>query len=82
MIAEKTRAVGMVEKILDEFPVAIYELNGDGKNTFLLAVENRRPHVHNVLLDWRIIKASVFRQVDNLAAQLAKHKPWLILKKK
>ncbi|GMN69718.1 hypothetical protein TIFTF001_038765 [Ficus carica] len=68
----------MVEKILDEFAVAIYKLNGDAKNAFLLAVENRQPHVYNLLLDRRIIRVSVFRQVDNLAAQLAKHRPWLI----
>lgn len=75
----------MVEIILDEFPVAIQDVDGDGKNALLLAVENRQPNVYNMLLDRKIIKESVFRQVDNwgnsalhLAAQLGKHKPWLI----
>ena len=76
----------MVEKILKEFPVAIQDLDSDGKNVVLLAVENRYPQIYNLLLNSKIPKESVFRQVDkdgnsalHLAAQCPENRPSLIL---
>ena len=70
---------------MDEFPVAIQDLDSEGKNAVLLAVENRHQPVYKLLLKREFLKESVFRQVDckgnsalHLAAQLSKHKPWHI----
>ena len=75
----------MVEKILKEFPVAIQDLDSDGKNVVLLAVENRQPQIYKLLRKKIPIK-SVFRQVDkdgnsalHLAAQCPENRPSLIL---
>ena len=75
----------MVQKILKEFPVAIQDLDSDGKNVVLLAVENRHPQIYNLLRNSKIPKESVFRQVDkdgnsalHLAAQFQENRPWLI----
>ena len=85
LIAAKTGVAEIVEKILDEYPVAIQDLDINGKNVVLLAVENRQPHVYKLLVNRKLLKESVFRQVDkygnsalHLAAQLGEHKPWLI----
>lgn len=60
-------------------------MNSENKNIVLLAVENRQPHVYQLLLKKNIMKDSVFRAVDekgnsalHLAAMLGDHKPWLI----
>ncbi|KAL5542606.1 hypothetical protein UlMin_010316 [Ulmus minor] len=85
LIAAKMGVVEIVEKILDEFPVAIQDLDCNNKNVVLLAVENRQPQVYNLLLNKNILKESLFRQLDNegnsalhLAAQCKDHQPWLI----
>ncbi|XP_038887556.1 uncharacterized protein LOC120077673 isoform X2 [Benincasa hispida] len=85
LIAAKNGVVEMVEKILHLFPVAIHDLNADQKNIVLLAVENRHPHIYELLLHKNILKESAFRMVDSqgnsalhLAAKLGDHKPWLI----
>ncbi|PON92521.1 Transmembrane protein [Trema orientale] len=85
LIAAKMGVTEMVEKILDEFPVAIQDLDSDNKNVVLLAVENRQSQVYNHLLHRKILKESVFRQLDNegnsalhLAAQCKEQRPWLI----
>ncbi|XP_062109132.1 uncharacterized protein LOC133819805 [Humulus lupulus] len=86
LIAAKTGVTEMVEKILNSFPVAINDEDSAGRNVVLLAVEYRQPLVYDLLLKNRkFLKDSVFRHVDNngntalhLAAQLGKHKPWLI----
>ncbi|KAL5542601.1 hypothetical protein UlMin_010311 [Ulmus minor] len=85
LIAAKMGVVEIVEKILDEFPVAIQDLDCNNKNVVLLAVENRQPQVYNLLLNKNIMKESLFRQLDNegnsalhLAAQCKDHQPWLI----
>ncbi|KAF8401747.1 hypothetical protein HHK36_012693 [Tetracentron sinense] len=75
----------IVEKILDKFPVAVQDLNSDGKNILLLAVENRQPHIYQLLLKRKILRENVFRKVDSqgnsalhLAAMLGEYRPWLI----
>ena len=85
LIAAKMGVAEIVEKILDEFPVAIQDLDSDGKNVVLLAIENRQAHIYNLLMNRNVIKESVFKQVDNagnsalhLAAQLREYRPWLI----
>ncbi|XP_031743975.1 uncharacterized protein LOC101211501 isoform X3 [Cucumis sativus] len=85
LIAAKNGVVEMVEKILHLFPVAIHDTNSEQKNIVLLAVENRHPHIYELLLRRNIIRESAFRMVDSqgnsalhLAAKLGDHKPWLI----
>ncbi|KAH9729700.1 ANK REP REGION domain-containing protein [Citrus sinensis] len=85
LIAAKNGITEIVEKILESFPVAIHDINSEKKNIVLLAVENRQPHVYQLLLKTTIMKDSVFRKVDDqgnsalhLAATLGDHKPWLI----
>ncbi|KAJ8899420.1 hypothetical protein K2173_018394 [Erythroxylum novogranatense] len=92
LIAAKNGVTEMVEKILEKYPVAIHDMNVEGKNLVLLAVEHRQPHVYRFLLDQNTedtksngAKDSVFRHVDNdgnsalhLAAKLGDYKPWLI----
>ena len=75
----------MVEKILEEFPVAIQDSDSENKNVVLLAVENRQPQVYKLLLQSKIMKESVFRHLDkdgnsalHLAAQCKEQRPWLI----
>lgn len=85
LIAAKNGITEVVEKILDLFPVAIHDMNSEKKNIVLLAVENRQPHVYQLLLNRTMMKDSVFRKVDShgnsalhLAATIGEHKPWLI----
>ena len=85
LIAAKNGITEIVEKILEHFPFAIHDMNEHKKNIVLLAVENRQPHVYQLLLQKNILKESVFRRVDDegnsalhLAAKLGEHKPWLI----
>ncbi|KAK4560182.1 hypothetical protein RGQ29_009098 [Quercus rubra] len=67
----------MVEKILEHFPIAQYDVNEEKKNMVLLAVEHRQPHLCEFLLSLKkknIIKDSVFYQLDcygNSALHLA-----------
>ncbi|XP_004298202.1 PREDICTED: uncharacterized protein LOC101298415 [Fragaria vesca subsp. vesca] len=85
LIAAKMGVTEMVEKILDKFPVAIQDVDSDNKNVVLLAVENRQPHVYNLLQKRQILKESLLRQLDNkgnsalhLAATCGQYRPWLI----
>ncbi|KAG2694541.1 hypothetical protein I3760_08G150300 [Carya illinoinensis] len=86
LIAARNGISEMVEKILELLPVAIHDVNADNKNVVLVAVENRQPHIYQLLLRRNIlIRDSVFRVVDNdgnsafhLAAKLGAYKPWLI----
>ncbi|XP_059625908.1 uncharacterized protein LOC132268979 [Cornus florida] len=85
LVAAKNGITEMVEKILELFPVAIHDINTEKKNIVLLAVENRQPHVYQLLLGRKIMRESVFRKVDNdgnsalhLAAKLGDHRPWRI----
>ncbi|PON92518.1 Ankyrin repeat-containing protein [Trema orientale] len=87
LIAAKAGATEMVEKILDEFPVAIQDVDSEQKNVVLLAIENRQPHVYKFLLKRENIpRESVFRHVDQqgnsalhlAATQCGEYRPWLI----
>ncbi|GLT52330.1 hypothetical protein SLA2020_256780 [Shorea laevis] len=85
LIAAKMGVLEMVEKILDTFPVAIQDQDSDGKNVMLLAVENRQTYIYQFLLNRRLVRESVFRQLDNegnsalhLAATYGDYRPWLI----
>ncbi|KAK1560420.1 hypothetical protein Q3G72_026510 [Acer saccharum] len=85
LIAAKNGITDIVEKILEKFPVAVHDMNYQKKNVLLLAVENRQPHVYQLLLNMTKMKETVFRKVDHegnsalhLAARLGEHKPWLI----
>ncbi|KAI4301216.1 hypothetical protein L6164_034516 [Bauhinia variegata] len=85
LIAAKNGVTEMVEKILELFPVAIHDMDAEKKNIVLLAVENRQPHVYELLHKRNILKESLFRKVDyegnsalHLAAKLGDYKPWLI----
>ncbi|XP_034229895.1 uncharacterized protein LOC117638848 isoform X2 [Prunus dulcis] len=85
LIAAKNGVTEMVEKILELFPVAIHDMNAEKKNMVLLAVENRQPHVYNLLLKRDNLRNSLLCKVDDkgnsalhLAAKLGEHKPWLI----
>ncbi|KAK1558575.1 hypothetical protein Q3G72_004079 [Acer saccharum] len=85
LIAAKNGITEIVEKILENFPVALHDMNYEKKNVVLLAVENRQQHVFELLLKKTKKKESVFRNVDHegnsalhLAARLGDHKPWLI----
>ncbi|KAF2325250.1 hypothetical protein GH714_025725 [Hevea brasiliensis] len=85
LIAAKNGITEMVEKILEKFPVAIHDMNPERKNVVLLAVENRQPHVYQLLLKRKVMRDSIFRRVDDkgnsalhLAATLGAYKPWLI----
>uniref|UniRef100_A0A2N9GMH9 PGG domain-containing protein n=1 Tax=Fagus sylvatica TaxID=28930 RepID=A0A2N9GMH9_FAGSY len=85
LIAAKNGITEIVEEIPGLFPVAIHDMNEHKKNIVLLAVENRQPHVYQLLLRRNVLRESVFRRVDHkgnsalhLSAKLGDHKPWLI----
>ncbi|KAK3001613.1 hypothetical protein RJ639_020652 [Escallonia herrerae] len=85
LIAAKNGITEIVQKILEDFPVAIHDMNLDKKNMVLLAVEHRQPHVYQLLHKRTVMKDTVFRRVDkdgnsalHLAATLGKNRPWRI----
>ncbi|XP_065859616.1 uncharacterized protein [Euphorbia lathyris] len=85
LLAAKNGITEIVEKILEKFPVAIHDINSEKKNIVLLAVENRQPHVYQLLLERKVMKDSIFRRTDkegnsalHLAARLGNYKPWRI----
>ncbi|KAI9110006.1 hypothetical protein K1719_019047 [Acacia pycnantha] len=85
LVAAKNGVMEIIEKIVELFPVAIYDMNEEKKNIVLLAVEHRQPHVYEFLNENNIYKESLFHQVDkdensalHLAATLGDYKPWLI----
>lgn len=84
MIAAKNGVKEMVEKILELFPSSIEDVNDEGKNIVLLAVEKRQTKVYQFLCETKILNENLFRQVDkegnsalHLAARLG-DEPWLI----
>ena len=65
LIAAKNGIAEMVERILELFPVAIYDVDHQKKNVVLLAVENKQPHVYELLLRKAdLLKDTAFRHVD------------------
>ncbi|KAK4256099.1 hypothetical protein QN277_009012 [Acacia crassicarpa] len=64
MIAVKNGVIEMVEKILESFPSTIKDVNVEGKNILLLAVEYRQANVFMFLRKQKWINESVFRKVD------------------
>ena len=74
----------MVEKILKTFPVAIQDLDANGKNALLLTVENRQIKVFDLLMTMKLPEFVLY-QIDNegnsamhLAAKFQDHQPWRI----
>lgn len=65
LIAAKNGVIEMVEEILEFFPVAIRDINAEGKNAVLLAAGNRQLCVLQLLLKRKILTRDVFSQVDN-----------------
>ncbi|KAG6700322.1 hypothetical protein I3842_08G107000 [Carya illinoinensis] len=86
LIATKNGITEMVEKILEFFPEAVYDVDSNMKNIVLLSVEHKQPHVYELLLNKKnknIIHDSLFWEVDNngntalhLAAKVANSNPW------
>ena len=74
----------VVKKILETFPVAIQDLDANGKNALLLTVENRQIKVFDLLMTMKLPEFVLY-QIDNegnsamhLAAKFQEHKPWRI----
>ena len=68
LMAVKNGITEMVEKILESYPVAMYDVDEKKKNIVLLAVEHKQPRVFELLLSLKkkgTIKNSVFCEVDN-----------------
>lgn len=85
LVAAKRGVTEIVEKILDNFPVAVQDMDPNDKNIVLLAVEHRQPNVYQLMLKRNIMKESVFGRVDkegnsalHLAATLGNSRPWII----
>ena len=77
----------MVQKILDHFPVALYDKDNDKKNVVLLAVEKRHLKVYKHLIERYETKDFIFQKVDkkwNTVLHCAamydekRTKPWLV----
>ncbi|KAK4421818.1 hypothetical protein Salat_2132400 [Sesamum alatum] len=84
LLAAKMGIPEMVEKILGTFPIAIQDVDSNGKNVLLLAAENRQASVFDYLLKMELPEY-VFHQVDDqgnsilhLAAKLGDLQPWHI----
>ncbi|THG16218.1 hypothetical protein TEA_008577 [Camellia sinensis var. sinensis] len=50
LVASKNGITEIVRGILEQFSEAIYDVNSEGKNVMLLAVEHRQPQVYGTLL--------------------------------
>jgi ankyrin repeat protein len=80
LIAAKNGITELVEKTLESYPVAMYDLDQDKENIVLLAVEHKQPRVYELLLSLKkknVIKESIFFEVDsegNSALHLAAKK--------
>ncbi|PON63720.1 Ankyrin repeat-containing protein [Parasponia andersonii] len=76
LVAAKMGVREMVEKILDEYPVAIEDSDQEGKNVVLLAIENRHPQVYIFLKEKYSKKPYIFQKIDtqgNSALHMAAH---------
>ena len=68
LMAVENGITEMVEKILERYPVAMYDKNEKKKNIVLLAVEHKQPRVFELLLSLKkksTIKDGIFCEVDN-----------------
>ncbi|KAI8011709.1 Serine/threonine-protein phosphatase 6 regulatory ankyrin repeat subunit B [Camellia lanceoleosa] len=65
LMAAKNGISELVDRILHDFPVAIHDVNPEGKNLVLLAVENRQPHIIKTLRAKKNFTDSLLRFVDN-----------------
>ena len=63
LIAAKMGVTEVVNKILDEIPVASFDINSDHKNAVLLAAENKRVEVYKLLMK-KQLKERMFAQLD------------------
>ncbi|KAL7172380.1 hypothetical protein ACSBR2_031969 [Camellia fascicularis] len=84
LIAATNGISELVKSILDKFPVAIHDVNSEGKNLILLAVENRQPHVFEMLQHKKNFMKILANCVDNKgnntlhhAAMLKTHQTWV-----
>ncbi|KAG6673550.1 hypothetical protein I3842_16G117100 [Carya illinoinensis] len=79
LTAAKYGVIEIVERILELYPIAIYDVTSTTKkNIVLLAVENRQIHVYQLLLQKTIPRDGVFGHVDdygNSALHLAANLP-------
>ncbi|EXB64224.1 hypothetical protein L484_002357 [Morus notabilis] len=74
LVAAKNGVSEIVDRILQNFPVAIHDENKDRKNILLLATENRQLEVYKLLLKRNVPRALIMRKVDeqgNTALHLA-----------
>lgn len=85
LVAAKRGVLEMVDKILEDMPVAALDQDQDEKNIILLAVENRQPRVYELMLKRKLMRTAVFSAVDkggnsalHLAARHGSNRPWLI----
>ncbi|CAL5392144.1 unnamed protein product [Camellia sinensis] len=65
LIAAKNGINELVDRILVDFPEAIHDVNPEGKNLVLLAVENRQPHIYKTLRAKKNFTDSLLCCVDN-----------------
>ncbi|XP_073116231.1 uncharacterized protein [Elaeis guineensis] len=74
LLAAKNGIEELVEYVLDRFPQALFDLDSNGKNIILLAVEHRQSNIFELMLKRKEMKQSVFAIADkegNSAAHLA-----------
>ncbi|CAL5427703.1 unnamed protein product [Camellia sinensis] len=85
LIAAKNGIEEIIQSILKTFHVAVHDVNSDGKNMMIVAVENRQPQIYQLLV--KTIKKEIIRElflgVDkegnsalHLAAMLKTYQPW------
>ncbi|XP_075640689.1 uncharacterized protein LOC142612487 [Castanea sativa] len=68
LVAAKNRITEMVETILKNYPMAMYDVDKNQKNIVLLTSEHKQPCVYELLLslkEEKLIKESIFGEVDN-----------------
>ncbi|XXG69027.1 hypothetical protein AAC387_Pa06g1991 [Persea americana] len=85
LAAAKMGIVEMVEEVLENVPMALYDTDSDKKNVLMLAAENGHAHVVDLLRKMYPHEHSIYRKVDNkgdtaihLAATFGKNRPWRI----
>ena len=83
LIAAKHGIVELVKDILERIPLAIFDVDSEGKNIVLLAVEHRQTEVFSFLKSYLKDRTNLFSKVDfkgnnalHLAAKLSDSNPW------